>query len=360
MKKAAYSSLILIFLLALSSCTHVTFSSPLQKTTGELPVLIAPRVQNLQVEVADNRPVKEIYGGGLALIDSGVFIAYSADPGISLAQYLEKTGTEASQVLGFTPGTGGGILKVGVNEFWIDLYRFTGFSPMNCIGYGSLTVDFAPKSAEPSQSRTFKLAYYENTTPAWSMEEVPKEAMSRIYSQAIWEALGKTVLESGSPPPDANGLGKLLQMIDTETNDRTARELIFWLGLVGRDDQQAREKLLQIFRNTQEQRRRQAAVEALGMLGVQEARAEIVDILSGARKIGYWSNNDAEEVFYLLKALFYLGEKNLQEYIPKQDFRARKKVEELVSFLNTGKIPELHPNAKPFFEEIQGELKKKN
>ncbi len=360
MKKAAYSSLILIFLLALSSCTHVTFSSPLQKTTGELPVLIAPRVQNLQVEVADNRPVKEIYGGGLALIHSGVFIAYSADPGISLAQYLEKTGTEASQVLGFTPGTGGGILKVGVNEFWIislPLHRLQS-DELHRLWVAHRRL--CPKSAELSQSRTFKLAYYENTTPAWSMEEVPKEAMSRIYSQAIWEALGKTVLESGSPPPDANGLGKLLQMIDTETNDRTARELIFWLGLVGRDDQQAREKLLQIFRNTQEQRRRQAAVEALGMLGVQEARAEIVDILSGARKIGYWSNNDAEEVFYLLKALFYLGEKNLQEYIPKQDFRARKKVEELVSFLNTGKIPELHPNAKPFFEEIQGELKKKN
>ncbi|MBI5582483.1 MAG: HEAT repeat domain-containing protein [Deltaproteobacteria bacterium] len=360
MKKTVYLFLMLLSLALLSNCTHVTFSSPLVKTTGELPNLIAPGGQTLKLEIVDNRPAPEIYGGGLALIDSGVFIAYGVDPNISLGQYLEKTAAETCKTLGTDVGSGAATLKITVSEFWIDMYRFSGWSPMNCIGYGSLTIDSRKDGAPVSPTRSYKVAYYENTTPAWSMDEVAREAMSRIYSQAIWETLGKTLLETRSPVLDPNGLEKLLQMIETETDDRAAREMIFWLGLVGRDDPKVKEKLLQIFRNTREQRRRQAAVEAVGMLGIQEARQDIVDILAGTRKVGYWSNDDAEEVFYLIKALANLGENNLQEYIPKQDFRARKKVEDLVGFLNTGKIPELHPNAKPLFEEVKAEAKKKN
>lgn len=360
MKKNFYCLLMLLSLALLTQCTHVTFSSPLQKTTGELPALVPAGEQTLQLEIIDNRPVKALYAGGLSHIDSGVFIAYSADPGSdTLAQYLERTGTEASQLLGFKAGPGGSALKVTLNDFWIDLYRFSGFSPMNCLGYGTLTVAYSAGPGQPARNSNLKVAYYENTTPAWSMEEVPREAMSRIYSQTIWETVGKTLRENGSPPVDAKAVERLMQMVDAETDDRIARELIFWLGLIGRDDPRAREKLLQIFRNTQEQRRRQAAVEALGMLGVQEARADIVDILSETRKIGYWSNNDAEEVFYLIKALAYLGEKDLQAFIPKKDFRARMKVQELVAFLNTGAIPEPQPKAKPLLEEVKEELKKK-
>jgi hypothetical protein len=353
MKKAVCSLLTLLSLAVFSSCRYVTFDVRLEKTRGEIPVLVTPQNQILQIEVTDNRPLKGIHGGGLNRIDSGAFLFLKEIPDSPLVPYLEKTGTETAQVLGFSPDPGGGALKITLNKFWIDLYKFSGYSPANCIGYGSLTAELFPGPEKPSLVRNYLLSYYEN-------DIVFFWAVSRIYTQMIWETVGKTILENGSLALDPKGTEKLLQRIDTENSDRIARELIFWLGLVGRNDRRVQDKLLQIFRNTREQRRRQAAVEALGMLGVQEARKDIVDALGGTRKVGYWSNDDAEEVFYLIKALSNLGEKDLQEYIPKQDFRAREKVVELVGFLSSGKIPELHPNAKPFFEEIQDELRKKN
>lgn len=183
------------------------------------------------------------------------------------------------------------------------------------------------------------VAYFENTTPVGSMKEVAKEAVTRINRQAAWEAVATALAARRPAQPDSAQIRRLLGTLDTTKDEVARRNTLFWLGLFGKNDPAVQEKLLSLFRTSKDQRVRQAAVEAIGMLGIQEARPDVEAVLKGAKKLGDWDNSDTEQVWYLLRALGRLGEGDLRSRVPTSDVNKRRLLIELAQFQETGEIP---------------------
>jgi hypothetical protein len=64
-------------------------------------------------------------------------------------------------------------------------------------------------------------------------------------------------------------------------------------------------------------------------------------ILAGTKKVGEWSNEETEHVWYLLKALHFLGEIDLAPKYATLKLNSRPRLDDLKAFLATGKIPPL-------------------
>jgi hypothetical protein len=333
---------------ALSSCSigPRLLVSPLDHSGGRAGTIYQAGTQSVTVSVRDERGPGQILGGALL---GPIYLGYVSEKENEIVDLFASSAEEVVRALGLTVGQGS-TAQISIEGFRVTMYRFSGFSPMNCIGYGNIQALVRGPDGQELARKKLNVTYFEGTTPAWSMKEVAKGAVSRIYRQAAWESSAAALSAAYPGAPDPAQVRRLLGTLDTSKDDEVRRTTIFWLGLTGQGDPAVKEKLLAIFRTSKDQSVRQASVEAIGMLGIQEARGEIEAILSG-KKIGDWDNSDTEQVWYLLRALFRMGQSNLASLIPKTDLKQRSMLRDLVSFQETGEIP-------PMSESERQELEK--
>ena len=316
---------------------------PLVKPQGEVGQLYAGKSAQVTVAVQDDRPKDAVLGGGVLGPNGdegkGIFLGYVTEAPGDVAQFMEATAKDTVAALGLTAGPAVRV-EVRLKDLHVAMYRYTGFSPMNCIGYVQVAT-VVPGADGTAKTRTFKLTYFENTTPMMSMKEITKEAVSRIILQATREALVVTLLDQFPQTADPAALEKVTTAMRTGPDNIPAREQMFWLALAGRGNAAVKEGVIAAFRTHKEDRVRQGAAEAIGMLGLVEQKDELLAVLAGTSKVAGWDNADTEQVWYLLKALHLLGVPDLPAKIPNTNLKGRVHLTNLVEFLKTGTVPPL-------------------
>lgn len=334
----------------------------LQRTPPNVGVLFKASDQQVSVTVRDDRADKAFVGGAIlgpkADEDKGVYLGYATQGDGDLADFLRVAAEDAVGVLGMKPGSGHS-LEIVVKDFRVDMYRLSGFSPMNCIAYGTLETSLRAADGSSLGSETLKLTFYENTVPVMSMKEVVSEAISRIFTHAAWQATATTLLNHLALEPDPVQIGQVVDGLDRHKEEVPARQAIFWLALARQGGPPVKDELLAILRTSDAQKVHQAAAEAIGMLGIAEAREDLLAILAGTRKAGGWDNTDNEHVWYLLRALALLGEPDLRARIPNVKLNMRSKLEDLVRFQESGAVPEVSQAEAEKLEKARKALSKK-
>lgn len=331
----------LLAALAFTACSTgpQLHTSPLQLPTADI-ALVAPGGGPVTVAVQDRRPATELGSGFLGPKGEqheGIYFGYVAAAEDEVARFVEGAAKEALAAFGVPPGSGAR-LEIVVEEFRVDLHRWSGFTPMNCVGYGRLRTRFLEGDRETGGG-VFRLTYYENTSPAMSMKEVTREAISRIWAQAAWEATARTLAAARGLKADPARVTAILDRMATEKSELVRRRLVFWLGLSGAATPPVAEALEAVIRTSKEPRHRQGAVEAAGMLGLGSMKPLLEKLL--VEKVGDWNPSDTEQTWYVLKALHALGEKDLVARIPKGPMKMKTRLEQLAAYLASGEMPPL-------------------
>ena len=357
MKFSSREALLGLLVALCVGCVPTTFiQAPLQRPQVNADGLYAAHAATVAVTVKDERPADSFLGGGILGPNSdkgeGIFLAYQPETPDQLRDYMEGSAKAALATFNFTSGPAYG-LEVRLKAARIDMYRYSGFSPMNCIGY--LDIETAIKGPDGQEKvKDFKLTYYENTTPAMSMKEVVEEAVSRIYHQAVTESVVSTLQAEFPGAAEPRALAKTMATVQTSQDEIAARELVFLMGLTGREDQATKDGVVALFRTAKGQRVREGALEAVGMLGVANQASDIQGLLSGKQKIGDWDKDDTEEVWYMLKSLHLLGTPDLAHQIPVSDkLNGGARLKTLVDFMDNGQIPALSEKEKQGVEGLR-------
>lgn len=331
--------------------------SPLQLPAAGT-ALVAPSGRSVAITVKDGRGAEPLLASGFlgpgGEKGQGIYFGYVAAKPEEVPAYFESAAAAALPVLGLTGG-GSTTLEITIEAFRIDLYRFSGFSPMNAVGYGRLKTRLASEGRDIGGG-VFNVTFFESTTPAMSMKEVTREAVSRIYTQAAWEAIVGTLAPAFSLKADPAKLDALIARMAAEKNEYANRRSAFWLGLLGQEHAGVAAHLKGVILASKDPRYRQGAAEAAGMLKLADLKPDLEKILT--TKVGDWNNADTEQVWYVLKALHQLGEKDLAARIPKTDLKYRSKLDHLVAFLATGEPPALTAEEKKGLEAAKANVKR--
>ena len=320
----------------------VVVVAPLEAQHPDVGAVFEPTERSVTIIVRDERPYKLFVAGAQvgpgAGKGKGFYIGYATEKNEDLAPFVQAAANDALRNLGVKAGAGM-TLEIVIRDFRIDLVRMSGFSPMNCIGYGILEASLKGPDGSEIRKKTLQVADWEDTVPVGSMKEVQKEAISRIFSHAAWETTASILLDEWKLTPNAAEIERLVKGLDKVKDEIPAGEQIFWLGLSRDSGDQVKDKLLSILKTSKESKLREAAAKALGRLGAAQLRDEVSRILSGDAKSGDWDTTDTEQVWYLIDSLAALGEKDLRARVPATGMNMPQKVQDLVSFRETGEIP---------------------
>jgi len=333
---------------------------PLQPVSAGTGKLFPESSQTVRVVVKDERPDKAILASGFfgakAEQGKGHFYAYVPENPEALTRLFETAAKEAVTILGMKEGDGN-VLEITIRDFRIDFYILSGFGAYNCIGYGHIAASLLSADGRELQKKEFRLAGFDHTHAATSVKEVGRESISRIYLRAAWEAAARTLLAQYPAEPDPREVERLLAAMDANKDDIARTFWILWLGLTGKGNPAAAEKLLSVYRREENQRVAQSAAVAIGMLGIADARAEIEAVLTGSKKLPEWDPSDVEEAWHLLHSLALFGATDLGSKIPATK-NMRTKLVQLVQFHETGQIPPLSPKESEELAEAKKKLKK--
>ena len=323
--------------------------APLTHGTLNVGRLFPGKLATVSVEVVDRRPWEHLLAGGLLGPGSdkgkGLYYPYLSQIPHEVATFARDAAKEAVFALGLDEGPRA-TLEIIIHEFQIDLRRGSGFSPMNCVGYGRLETRLVGENGQVLRTGAHRLTYFEWTLPVALMNEVAEKALSRIYQQAAWEVTVKELLAQYPQSAIPEEIGRLLASFETTKKSEDQRGILFWLALAGSGNSSVFETMERLFRTSKDGRVAEGAAEALGMLGASGMREEIEAILSGSKRLPNWEPDDVTMNWYLLKALHLLGRSDLT--IPEGKMRYRSLLDDLVGFLKSGSI------RPPSEREVQG------
>jgi hypothetical protein len=349
-------------LCAATGARAMVYISPLAPHATPPGVEVPQSNRTLEVVVRDERPDKTFIAGSLISTsgkdEKGFYAGFATPAEGDLVPFMAAAAREAAGSIGVTKGDAYR-LEIVVRDFRVDLYRRSGWSPMNCMAYGLLGVRLAGADGAVVREAEIPVAYYETEVPGMSMKEVTTEALSRLYAFAAWRATIPTLLDAFEIRVPPETLRHVAKLVDAEKKEERAREYLYWLGLTGRGDAEVRAELLARFRNSDEQKVHQTAIEALAMLGASDLREEIRDRLAGKTKSGGWDITDNEQVWYLVRALGLLGDKGLEAAIPASLESMRAKVVDLARWQETGELPKPGPKEIKEYEQAKARLAEK-
>ena len=337
-----------------SGCTEIRHFTIQTVPTG-IPVLGPARSEGVTIAVHDRRTEPSLIGPEVSDPSNLNFVYATKEPD-AVARVFEKAAMDAARTLGFHEGSDVKI-DIAIDTFRIDVYRGSGYAPMNCIGYAVIEAALTPARNATSRRRISRLAYWELMAGFWKLD-LGKTAVSRIYTQAAWETTTRILQEEFPASPDPAAVAQAMRTATGTGDEFARREAVFWLGLTGTGNDAVSADLMTAFRTSTDQEVSEAAAEAIGLLGDTGARSEFEEVLAGKRRLTNWDAEDTEAVWYLVKALHLLGTSDLESRIPvSSHFHRREKIEDLLRFFETGALPSLTPSQQKDFQNALPSLR---
>ncbi len=289
----------------------------------------------VKVVFRDERPPDPLlaYGTG----GPGTLIGIYPKRAASVPPILEGAVREAAAVMGVAPGEKeGATLEVNLKVLRVDV-AWALLSTVNCIAYGVVETVFHPAGGGEAVRVLHHPAAFE------SAGGDPDKVVARMLTRPLWEATAEGLRDALHAEPDADAVARLRAALVKSRDDDEKGDMAFWLGYAGVKDPAAAEALFAVFRTAEGQNVYESAAVALAQLGAPGAKEEFEALLSGAKKLKEWDpRDDAEEAWHLLRGLALLGEKDLAPKIPPVK-RYRRKLTDLLAFVDTGKVPETDP-----------------
>lgn len=265
---------------------------------------------------------------------------YGLDDPAGLGKLFEAGAQEAVEALGTRLGEGGATLEITIADFRIELAP-PQFGLQNFISLGDVRTRLLAADESEMSSARFLVAGWDTASKL--------EILAHIYLRAAWEATVRTLLDQFPRQPEDAAVQRLIAKVDAAREDEYRRSpVVFWLGLVARDRPAVAEKLLAVFRQDEDPLNFETAALALARAGVPGAREEIEAVLTGTKKLPYWTpREDAEQAFTLLHALGLLRVEDLASRVPTSVKRHRDKLPYVVKLHESGEIP------RPTAEEVE-------
>jgi len=361
--RAICATTVLVAVMAVDSPAfgaRVCEDAPMVPWAGKIEQLYPGKIARVEVTVRDERPYTALLAEGLlgkskkVEKGKGLYYAYMSQIPDEVAIFMADSAREAVAVLGLDEGPLVS-LEIVISQLQIDLYRVSS-GPMYCVAYMNLGVALKDEAGAVLEQNQRRLVFWEYSVPVWKFNEVAEEALSRIHQQAAWQVTVETLLRRFPQDARPDAVAKLLTTMGSEDEDMVKREMVFWLGLVGRGNPAVNEELTRLFRTSKNERIAEAASEALGLLGVSSFREEVDAVLSGSKRLDNWDLDDFEPNWYLLKTLHLLGETNLETRIPKHEMKLKWTLSHLATFLSDGTLPARSTKMVEGLEEAKEEL----
>ncbi|MGH9368375.1 MAG: hypothetical protein ACRD3M_11940, partial [Thermoanaerobaculia bacterium] len=131
----------------MSACTFGPrlLVAPLDHTRANVGTLFPDKDRAITVSVKDLRGPGQILGGALL---GPIYLGYVTQKENELGDLFQSAANDVVRALGMKSAEGSA-LELTIDDFRVTMYRFSGFSPMNCIGYGKIqTVLKSPDGSE--------------------------------------------------------------------------------------------------------------------------------------------------------------------------------------------------------------------
>lgn len=345
----------LVFVVALQAGAVLAVKGmPVSYAPAGVGPLFAARDVTVEVLVKDERAEKLVLASGLGGPGveggGGAFLGFYAEKPEALVDHFAAAAKEAVSVLGMKAGAGGDILTLTVKEMRIDMFWYP-FGAPNYVGYA--TVDASVKSPDGRETtRSLRIPSYDTSAKKADTQ------VAWVWSRAAWQAAAQALLAHRPAAPDEAAVKALCAGLRNDAEDDQVRaQRVNWLGLLGRPSPAAAETLLGMFRTERRQRVSQAASDALGLLGVAEARDELYAVLTGATKNKEWDVEDTQKVWHLVRPLELLAAPDIAAKIPKTKHMPVT-IARLRTFLETGELPVKAEKEQRKLAEALAKLKK--
>lgn len=294
-------------------------SSPLFRPTGK----------GVSVLAVDARGAKSfISGGSLATAGENPATAETdqAPREADSSAFVEREATEALPVLGFDSGTDI-VLTITIHAFEVTIDRKAVDAPARCVAYGIVETVLKDGVGTTLDRRMQHVAYAERSEAGDSLKAITAGALSRVYAHMAWEVTATALLGSQKPEVDATAIGQLA----------SSSEGIFWLGIARQPLPEVSGVLLSLMLAPADERLAHAAVEAIGKLGIAEARPSIEALLAGVEKSSGWDIGSEYDVWYLMRALGDLGAKDFASRAPASMSPMPPDLRRLLGFMNASR-----------------------
>jgi hypothetical protein len=305
----------------------------LKYSPAKVGALARPRERPLAIVVKDERADKRYLaagsmGFGVEKGGGSLMVVLPRKPD-GVAEIFGAAAREAAEAFGARIGEGGDVLTLTIRDLRIDTYAFPWGVP-NYVSYGRLDTTLrSPDGREAS--RSFRVTTFDHTARQGQIEW--------IYARVAWEATAGGLGGEVGHALDEDAIRKLCAGISNDEEDDLARaNRVFFLGLLGRPLPVVTETLVALVKSDKRARVYQAAVGALGMLGVSEARGTLLAILTGETPLKEWDLKDTERVWHLVRALYLLKTPELAAKVPTTE-RMPEKLTDLLRYLETGEMP---------------------
>jgi hypothetical protein len=309
---------------------------------------------SVEVVVRDERPEKLVLSSGLGgfSVEKGAHMAFYAEKPEALSDHVAEAAGEALEILGLKRGPGGDVLTLTVRELRIDMFWFMMGAP-NYVGYAVLDAVVTSPDGKETR-RSFRIPSYDTSAKKAELQ------VAWVWSRATWQAVAQTLQAHRPAEPDPEALRKLCAGLrNDEEDDHLRAQRVFWLGLMPRPTPLLSETLLDLFRKERRQRVSQAAADALGILGVAEAREELLAVLTGKVKNEEWNIEDTQRVWHLVRPLELLGTPDVGTKIPVTK-HLPVTIQRLRDFVEKGTLPEKSEKEKEKLQKALEKLAKKD
>lgn len=314
--------------------------------------LFVPSAQAVKVVVKDERASGSILGVRRGKGSDLDFFA-AEDPA-AVAQFVEKSASEALTLLGLKPGEGGFTLEIVIPSLWIESYEFgSGFAAANFLAWGGASATLRSAEGQELVAKSYPVAMWYLLAPG-SGKALGFSA-SFLFERLAWEVTASTLVPSLKLQPDAAQVRRLFAFPVRNTPIGKA-QVVFWLGFAGFGSPEVIDWMYRTFRTAEGQKVYQEAAIALARSKAPGAAEEIEAVLTGRKRLEEWEPEDAEQAFYLLRALEMLGVRELGPKIPATK-NLQSKLQDLVKLYEAGELPAMSAGEQAALERAKAELK---
>lgn len=321
--------------------TARVLKTKIERVPVKIQRLYKASASTVKVSVKDERAPDPLLASGNFGFGSRVGF-YTEDPA-AVQKAIETAALDALPVLGLKQGEGV-TLEIALKELRVDSFVKLGPLPHG-IAYLRASVSVRSGDGKVQSEHAQQLAVH------------ARGPLNILFARLGWALAATALPEALALEPDAVPVADLARALGESSEEAFLEQATIWAGIAGAQNPSMAGRLLALFRTAEKWNVSENALLSLATMKSPLAMQEIQGILTGTNKVKNWDTKDAARSWHLIRALSILGEKSLTARIPKVSVFPEI-LTDLVSFLDTGRIPPFDPKTTAEISKLRDEARK--